>query len=81
MKNKISDLNDHLFAQIERLGDQDLLGDDLKQEIDRSKAMAQIATQIVNSAKITVDAMRLLGRGDVNSSAINKLIGIEEKHK
>ena len=81
MKNKISDLNDHLFAQIERLGDQDLLGDDLKQEIDRSKAMAQIATQIVNSAKITVDAMRLLGRGDVNSSTINKLIGIEEKHK
>lgn len=79
MRNKISDLNDHLFAQIERLGDQDLNGEDLKQEIDRSKAMAQIATQIVNSAKITVDAMKLLGRGDVHSRAINRLIGIEEK--
>lgn len=35
MKNKPVDLNNHLFAQLERLGDEDLSGDDLKQEIER----------------------------------------------
>lgn len=76
MKNKLSDLNDHLFAQIERLGDTDLSGDDLTTEINRSKAMAQIATQIVNSAKITVDAMKLLSRdGSAETGIIKNLIG------
>jgi hypothetical protein len=76
MKNKLSDLNDHLFAQIERLGDTDLEGDQLNTEINRSKAMAQIATQIVNSAKITVDAMKLLSRdGSTETGIIKNLIG------
>lgn len=76
MKNKLSDLNDHLFAQIERLGDTDINGDELKAEINRSKAMAQIATQIVNSAKITVDAMKLLNRnGSADPGIIKNLIG------
>jgi hypothetical protein len=76
MKNKLSDLNDHLFAQIERLGDTDIEGDQLNTEINRSKAMAQIATQIVNSAKITVDAMKLLSRdGSTETGIIKNLIG------
>lgn len=32
----------------------------LREEINRSKAMANIATQIVNGAKITVEAMKLI---------------------
>ena len=75
MKNKIKDLNDHLFAQLERLSDEELSGDKLKQEIDRGKAMAQIATQIVNSAKITVDAMKLASRGEVKEIHVRNLLG------
>lgn len=60
MRNKITDLNNHLFAQLERLGDEDLDHDELKIEIDRSKAMVGIAGQLVESAKVSVEAMSLL---------------------
>ena len=78
MKNKLSDLNNHLFAQLERLGDETLSGDDLSNEIDRSKAMSGIATQIVNGTKVVVDAMKLVHRGDA-PKVIEKLLGNGEE--
>ncbi len=65
-KNKIGDLANHLFLQIERLNDEDLTGEDLKNEIARGKAIAALATPIVNAAKITVDAAKLAGREGIN---------------
>jgi hypothetical protein len=75
MKNKLSDLNNHLFAQLERLNDDDLKGDQLKEEINRAKAMSQVATQIVNGAKTVVDAMRLVNKDDLNEGKVQQLIG------
>lgn len=35
MKNKLVDLNNHLFAQLERLGDEDLSAEQLEQEVNK----------------------------------------------
>lgn len=56
--NKQSDLDNHLFAELERLGDEDLEGDDLKAEIARAKSIAVIAAQINTSRSIQVDVAR-----------------------
>lgn len=58
MKNKLTDLNDHLFAQLERLNDEDLTGDDLKEEIERSKAITGVSKEIVGNARLVLDADR-----------------------
>lgn len=56
MKNKLSDLNNHLFAQMERLQNEDLLGEDLRTEIERAKSVAMISNQIVSNARLVLDA-------------------------
>lgn len=41
-RNKLSDLNNHLFMQLERLGEEDLKGEELLEEINRSKAISDV---------------------------------------
>lgn len=61
MKNKITDLRNHLFAQIERLGDEDLKGEELNAEISRARAIGQIAGQITDTARVEVDYIKVTG--------------------
>lgn len=63
-RNKLNDLNDHLFEQIERLNDPELTGEKLQAEIARGKAMAGLATPIVNSAKTMVEALKMVNKGN-----------------
>ena len=56
MKNKLGDLNDHLFAQLERLSDEELKGDDLAQEITRAQAVTSVACQIINGGALALKA-------------------------
>jgi len=56
MKNTLTDLNNHLFAQLERLGEEDLSGDKLSEEISRAKAVSDIATQIIANGSLVLKA-------------------------
>ncbi len=59
MKNSLNDLNNHLFEQIERLNDEELVGTDLEEEILRSKAVSNVAKKIIDNATLMLDATKL----------------------
>lgn len=60
MQNKLTNLNDHLFEMIERLNDDDLTNEELEREIKRANAMTSISNQIINNAKVELDATKLV---------------------
>ena len=58
MKNTLGDLNNHLFMQLERLNDEDLKGDKLTEEIERSKAVTSVVKEIIANANIVLQAKK-----------------------
>ena len=68
MKNNLVDLNNHLFEQMERLNDDDLTEEELSREINRTKAMTDVASKIIDNAALGLQAEKLkveYGRRDV----------------
>lgn len=55
-QNKLSDLNNHLFEQLERLNDESLTTEQLVKEVERTKAMALIATKIIDNGNLVLRA-------------------------
>lgn len=60
MKNKFTDLNDHLFAQLERLSEEGISEDKLLSEVTRAQAMVAVSNQIVNAAGLQLKAVALV---------------------
>ena len=58
MKNSALDLNNHLIAQLERLIDEDLKGDDLAGEIRRTEAITRIAQATTANGRLILDAAK-----------------------
>ena len=56
MKIRLSDLNNHLFAQLERLSGDDLTAEQVEQETKRGEAMVALADQIIRNADLTFRA-------------------------
>ena len=56
MKNTIDDLRNHLFATLEALQDEDK-----PMDIDRARAIADVAKVVVDSAKVEVDLAKATG--------------------
>jgi hypothetical protein len=53
-KDKIQDLRHHLFETIEMLKDGDM-------EIDKARAISEVAQVIINSAKVEVQFLKEMG--------------------
>ena len=67
MKNKLTDLNNHLFEQLERLNNEDLSEEELEKEIKRTKAMTNVATNIINNGNLMLNTMKFM---DENSYTV-----------
>lgn len=60
MKNSLADLNDHLFAQIERLSDEELTAEQIDTEVKRGNAIVAVADQILRHASLQVQAAKIM---------------------
>jgi len=58
-KNKLIDLNDHLFAQMERLSDEDLDAEGMEKEVNRASAMVAVADKITSNADLQLKAAKM----------------------
>lgn len=79
MKNRITDLNDHLFAQIERLSAEGLTKEQLEAEVQRTDAMVKVADMIVDNARLGIQAATLVANhGDRFRKDLPMLSGPKE---
>lgn len=60
MKNRLSDLNNHLFAQLERLSDEELTSEQIDDEVKRAEAVVAVSEQIVRNADVQLKAVKIL---------------------
>lgn len=59
MAKNLSDLNNILFNQLERLSNPDLEGEKLNEEIQRTEAVVKVSGQIIGNANIVLQALKL----------------------
>ncbi len=57
MKNTLTDLNNHLFEELERLNDEELDEDGIEKELKRAEGMTKIAQQIIQNGELAYKTM------------------------
>lgn len=60
MKNRLTDLNNHLFAQLERLSEEDLTPEQIAQEVSRTDAIVDVSEQIIRNTQLQLKAVELV---------------------
>ena len=78
-RNKLVDLNNHLFETLERLNDEDLVGEQLEVEIRRAKAIAAVGTVIVNNSNVALRAVTYRAEYGKTNEELPDMLKIENK--
>lgn len=58
-RNTLADLNNYLFATLERLDNEEIKGEKLEDEIKRAKAVTGVASQIIANGSLALRAKSL----------------------
>ena len=58
MKNTLTDLNNYLFEQLERLNDDSLTEDQLERELRKTDATTKIAEKIIANGELAFKTMK-----------------------
>lgn len=65
-RNKLSDLNDHLFMALERLNDEELNSEQLDNELKRVHGISSISREIIHSSNLIYKVAVSMGKGDID---------------
>jgi hypothetical protein len=63
-----------MFAALERLSDESISDEEIKNEVDKAKAIAGIGSVIINSAKLEIDYLKATGKIDTQSDIFKSVI-------
>lgn len=79
MKNSLSDLNNILFEQIERLNDDEVMEKSFDLEIERAKAISSVAGQIIQNAAIQLQAAKFMDDNALKSSKMPDVLRLNKE--
>lgn len=79
MKNSLNDLNNHLFAQLERLSDESLSGERLKEEIERGRAVTAVSRSIIENGRLQLDAIETMRENNIQQDKAPDVLRIQKK--
>lgn len=77
-RNKMADLNDHLFAQLERLGDEKIKPEQMELEAQRASAITKVSGQLIKSFQTQISALKLLSEGSVGPNDMPETFGLNQ---
>ena len=72
MKNRIEDVRNHLVACMEALNAEDLTPEDAQGQIEKAKAMSNLANSFIGAVKVEIDAVRLADEVGMLPASITK---------
>ncbi len=73
-QNKIDNVRDHLFMQLERLNDDSLTPEQMEIEIEKAKAVSQVAATLIQTAKVEIDFINAMGVAESQSAFFSSII-------
>lgn len=79
MKNTLTDLNNYLFEQLERLQDDSLDEPGLEKEIQRSEAVQKVAKTIIENGSLALQAKKHLDEYGQGDKVELPMLGMTEK--
>ncbi|MCJ8520746.1 hypothetical protein ABID21_003968 [Pseudorhizobium tarimense] len=60
MKNRLIDLNNHLFSQLERLSEENLTTEQMVTEVKRTDAIVAVSEQLIRNSDLSLKAATLV---------------------
>ena len=79
MKNTLTDLNNYLFEQIERLNDDELDEAGLEREIKRCDSVTKVAKTIIENGALALQAKKHFDEYGTGENVELPLLGITNK--
>jgi hypothetical protein len=77
-RNTLSDLNDHLFMALERLNEENITEKQIDAESKKAKAITAISGQIIKNANLCLNAVKLIGKGDIDFDELPNNFGLKK---